>query len=121
MRFIASVLFTLSLAGTGLQAQAAQTLKVNYNLSLAGLPLGKADLSSTFKGPKYEVQGSVKLSGLMRMVTGGKGAGAAAGTIEGSQLQPADFAVTSKSSGEQRTVRMALEDGNVAEADVTPP
>src|SRR3954463_4681844 len=116
MRFVASALLTLSLAGIGshAQAQAAQTLKVNYNLSLAGLPLGKADLSSTFKGPKYEVQGSVKLSGLMRMVTGGKGAGAASGTIEGSQLQPADFAVTSKSSGEQRTVRMALEDGNVA-------
>jgi len=123
MRFIASALLTLGLAGMAAQAQAqaAQTLKVNYNLSLAGLPLGKADLSSTFKGPQYELQGSVKLSGLVRMVTGGKGAGTASGTIEGSQLQPKGFAVTSKTSGEQRTVRMAIEDGNVAEAEITPP
>lgn len=123
MRLIASALLTLSLAGIGSQAQAqpAQTLKVNYNLSLAGLPLGKADLSSTFTGPKYEMQASVKLSGLVKMVTGGKGAGTASGTITGSQLQSRGFAVNTKSSGEQRIVRMALDDGDVAEVEIVPP
>jgi hypothetical protein len=123
MRLIASALLTLSLAGLASQAQAqpAQTLKVNYNLSLAGLPLGKADLSSTFSGPKYEMEGSVKLSGLVKMITGGKGAGTASGTIVGSQLQPQGFAVNTKSSGEQRIVRMALDEGNVAEVEVVPP
>jgi len=123
MRLIASALLTLSLAGIAaqVQAQPAQTLKVNYNLSLAGLPLGKADLSSTFSGSKYEMEGSVKLSGLVKMITGGKGAGTASGTIVGSQLQPQGFAVNTKSSGEQRVVRMALDDGNVAEIEVVPP
>ncbi|HZH09390.1 MAG TPA: DUF3108 domain-containing protein [Microvirga sp.] len=123
MRLIASALLTLSAMalGTPAQAQAAQTLKVNYNLSLAGLPLGKADLASTFTGSKYQVQGNVKLSGLVKMITGGKGAGTASGTIVGAQLQPQGFAVTSKSSGEQRTVRMSLDDGNVVEAEVVPP
>lgn len=123
MRFIAPALLTLSVVAVGSQAQAqpAQTLKVNYNLSLAGLPLGKADLSSTFIGPKYEMQGSVKLSGLVKMITGGKGAGTASGTIAGSQLQPEGFAVTSKSSGDQRIVRMALDGGDVVEAEIVPP
>lgn len=125
MRLTASALLTLTVVGLGSQAQAqtpaAQTLKVNYNLSLAGLPLGRADLSSTFTGPKYEVEGSVKLSGLVKMLTGGKGAGTASGTIAGSQLQPRGFAVTSKSSGDQRTVRMALNDGDVVAAEVVPP
>lgn len=123
MRRIASALLTLTVAGFGFQAQAqsAQTLKVNYDLSLAGLPLGKADLSSTFNGPKYKVEGAVKLSGLVRMITGGKGAGTASGTIAGSQLQPKGFAISSKSSGEQRTVRMAIDDGNVVEAEILPP
>jgi len=123
MRLFASALLTLSLAGTAsqVQAQPAQTLTVNYNLSLAGLPMGKADLSSTFDGPKYEMQGSVKLSGLVKMITGGKGAGTASGTISGSQLQAKDFAVNTKSSGEQRVVRMALDDGNVAEVEIVPP
>lgn len=124
MRLTASAFVTMALAGTfaGIGTQAhAQTLKVNYNISLAGLPLGKADLSSTFTGPKYEVQGNVKLTGLVRALTGGKGAGNASGTISGAQLQPQGFAVTSKSSGEQRTVRMGLVSGNVAEVEIDPP
>ncbi len=123
MRLIASALLTLTVAGfaSQAQAQAAQTLKVNYNLSLAGLPLGKADLSSTFTGPRYELQGNVKFSGLVKMITGGKGAGTATGTIAGIQPQPDGFAVSSKSSGEQRTVRMALDGGNVVETEITPP
>lgn len=123
MRLTASALLIVLLAGAAVpaQAQSAQTLKVNYTLSLAGLSLGKADLSSTFNGPKYEVQGSVKLSGLVKMITGGKGAGTASGTIVGAQLHPRDFAVNTKSSGEQRVVRMALDDGNVAEVEIDPP
>ncbi len=123
MRLTASALLILTLAGFAPQvrAQPAQTLKVNYNLSLAGLPLGKADLSSTFKGPKYEMQGSVKLTGLVKMITGGKGAGTASGAIVGTQLQPEGFAVNTKSSGEQRIVRMALDSGNVAEIEIEPP
>lgn len=123
MRRIASALLTLTALGLGsqAQAQAAQTLKVNYNLSLAGLPLGKADLASTFRGSKYEVQGSVKLSGLVRLFTDGKGAGTASGTIAGSQLQPRGFLVTSSSSRDERTVRMALDERNVIMAEVVPP
>ncbi|MXQ11238.1 DUF3108 domain-containing protein [Microvirga makkahensis] len=123
MRFTASALLALGLTGIPFQVQAqpAQTLRVNYSLSLAGLPLGKADLSSTFSGPKYEMQGSVKLTGLVRMITGGKGAGTASGTIVGSQLQSEGFAVNTKSSGERRVVRMALDGGNVAEVEIEPP
>lgn len=120
MRLIASAFATLVLAGIGTQAH-AQTLKVNYNLSLAGLPLGKVDLSSTFNGPKYELEGNVKMTGLVRVFTGGKGYGNASGTIAGGQLQPREFAITSKSSGDQRTVRMGLASGNVKDVDINPP
>jgi len=120
MRLIASAFVTMILAGIGTQAH-AQKLKVNYDLSLAGLPIGKVDLSSTFTGPKYEVEGNVKMTGLVRAFTGGKGFGNASGTISGAQLQPQGFSVTSKSSGEQRTVRMGLVSGNVAEVEINPP
>ena len=49
MRLIASAFMTLAFAGIGSLAQ-AQTLRVSYDISLAGLPLGKADLSSSFAG-----------------------------------------------------------------------
>lgn len=120
MRLIASAFATMLLAGIGTQAH-AQTLKVNYDLSLAGLSIGKVDLSSTFTGPKYELQGNVKMTGLVRLFTGGKGFANASGTIAGAQLQPRDFAVTSKSSKEQRTIRMGLASGNVKDLEINPP
>jgi len=120
MRLIASALMTLALAGIGSQSQ-AQTLKVNYDVSLIGLSLGKAEISSTFEGSKYRMEAGVKLSGLARILTGGKGAATASGTIVGSQPQPKTFAVTSRSSSEQRTVRMGLASGNVSAVEIDPP
>jgi hypothetical protein len=120
MRRIASSLLTLALAGAGLQAQ-AETLKVEYDLSLAGLPLGSANLSSTFEGAKYQMEGRAKLSGLVRLLTGGKGVATASGTLSEAKLQPAGFSVTAKTSGAQRTVRMGLKSGNVASVEIDPP
>jgi hypothetical protein len=51
MRLTASTVATLAFAGTASLAQ-AQTLRVTYDLSLAGIPLGKANVSSSFSGPK---------------------------------------------------------------------
>jgi hypothetical protein len=125
MRLSASALMTLavaalSLPGTASAAQ-AQTVKVDYTLSLAGLSLGTAALSSTFEGSKYQLGGNVKLSGLARMMTGGKGAATAAGAIVAGQVQPTSFAVTAKSSSEERTLRMGLTGGNIAAIAIDPP
>jgi len=67
------------------------------------------------------MQFAVKLTGLARMLTGGKGAATVSGSILGAQPQPSTFAITSHSSSEQRTVRMGLSGGNVAAVDVNPP
>jgi hypothetical protein len=120
MRLIASAILTLAFVGIGPQA-GAQTLKVDYDVTLAGLSLGTADLSSTFEGSKYKMQAGVKLSGLAKLLTGGKGAATASGAIVGSQPQPATFAVTSRSSSDQRTVRMSLTLGNVSAVEIVPP
>jgi hypothetical protein len=120
MRPLASVLLTLAFVGAG-SPSGAQTLQVEYNVSLIGLSLGKADLVGTFDGSKYKMEAGVKLSGLAKLLTGGKGAATAAGAIVGSQPQPTSFAVTSRSSDDQRTVRMGLSSGNVAAVDIDPP
>ncbi|MGO4707047.1 DUF3108 domain-containing protein [Microvirga sp. 2MCAF38] len=119
MRLPLFALLSLALAGIG--SAEAQTLKADYDISLAGIPLGTADLSSTFEGPKYKMQLGVKLTGIAKMLTGGKGAATASGNIAGAQPQPAAFAVTSRSSGDQRTVRMGLNAGTVAAVEIVPP
>jgi len=126
MRLIASALVTLALVGSGSLAQAqpykAQTLKVSYDLTLAGLPLGKADLSSSFKGSKYEMEGRAKLTGLAMILTGGRGEANASGTLDGaSPPRSASFAVVSRTSDNQRSVRMGLKKGRVAKVEIDPP
>jgi hypothetical protein len=120
MRLIASALVTLAFAGTAPFAQ-AQTLKVTYDLSLAGLPLGKADLVSSFKGRKYEMQGNAKLTGLAMILTGGKGEASASGTLVEAGPRSRNFAVVSKTSDNQRSVRMGLKGGRVADVEIDPP
>ncbi|MBM1173154.1 DUF3108 domain-containing protein [Microvirga arabica] len=120
MRLIASALVTLAFAGTASFAQ-GQTLKVTYDLSLAGLPLGKADLVSSFKGKKYEMQGNAKLTGLAMILTGGKGEASASGTLAGAGPRSRSFAVVSKTSDNQRSVRMGLKSGQVADVEIDPP
>jgi len=120
MRLIASALLTLAFAGTASLAQ-GQTLKVTYDLSLAGLPLGKADLVSSFKGKKYQMQGNAKLTGLAMILTGGKGEASASGTLAGAGPRATSFAVVSKTSENQRTVRMGLKGGQVADVEIDPP
>jgi hypothetical protein len=120
MRLLASALVTLAFAGAPALAQ-AQTLKVTYDLSLAGLPMGKADLVSSFKGKKYRMQGHAKLSGLAMILTGGKGEASASGTLDEAKPRSTTFAVVSKTSDNQRSIRMDLKGGKVAEVEIDPP
>jgi Protein of unknown function (DUF3108) len=117
---ILPALAVLTLCGAS-SAGAAQTLKVDYGISLAGLPMGTADLATTFEGSKYNMQMAAKLTGLAGLLTGGKGAASAAGAVSGARPVPSTFAVTSRSSKDQRVVRMGLNGGNVAALEVTPP
>jgi Protein of unknown function (DUF3108) len=126
MRLIASALVTLAFAGSGAIAQAqplkTRTLKVSYDITLAGLPLGKADLSSSFAGSKYEMEGRAKLTGLAMILTGGKGEASASGTLaEDTSPRSSSFAVVSKTSDNQRSVRMGLKSGRVAKVEIDPP
>jgi uncharacterized protein DUF3108 len=126
MRLIASALVTLAFAGSGSFAQAqplkAQTLKVSYDITLAGLPLGKADLASSFNGSQYQMQGNAKLTGLAMILTGGRGEASASGTLDGEASPRSNkFAVLSKTSDNQRSVRMGLKSGRVAKVEIDPP
>jgi hypothetical protein len=120
MRLIASAFVTLAFAGMGSLAQ-AQTLKVTYDLSLAGLPLGKANLSSSFKGSRYQMQADAKLTGLAMILTGGRGEASASGTLTRSAPRATRFEVESKTSDSQRNVRMGLKGGRVTEVEIDPP
>jgi uncharacterized protein DUF3108 len=116
-----SILAVLMLTPAGQAAAGGETLKVDYAITLAGLPLGNADLASTFEGGKYQLQLAAKLTGLAGMLTGGKGAATASGAVASPNVQPASFALTSRTTSDRRTIRMGMAGGGIAALEVMPP
>jgi hypothetical protein len=107
-------------ATLGLPAAAA-SLDARYGVSLLGLTLGTANLTGGIEGSTYKLDLTAKLTGLIGGFTGGRGSGAASGSLNGTKLSPTSFAVSSASSSESRTVRMALDSNTVAAVEIEPP
>jgi hypothetical protein len=117
---LAGLSLVAMLVVAGLPAQAA-SLDAKYQVSLLGLTLGTANLSGGVDSSGYKLDIVAKLTGLVGGFTGGRGSGAATGNINGGKPMPATFAISSASSSESRTVRMALGGGNVQAIEIVPP
>lgn len=118
---VASSLAGVILATSVATAAGAASLDARYDVSLLGITFGKAGLSGNIDGSAYKLDLVAKLTGVVGGVTGGRGSGAASGAFIGGKLSPKTFAVSSASSSESRTVRMALAENSVAGLDIEPP
>ena len=61
--------------GTG--AASAASLNAQYAISLAGLPIGTADLTANLEGDGYKMDIQARLTGLAGAITGGSEIGRA--------------------------------------------
>ena len=95
-------------------------IAVDYGINLAGLPIGTARLAGSFDGPRYRMDVSATLTGLVGAITGGQGAAQSSGTL-GTGPQPSSFAIASRTASSGIAVRMALRHGTVVQSEVTPP
>lgn len=100
---------------------AADTIDIQYDLSLAGLPIGTATLGGTVNRDSYKIDVRAKMTGLAGMITGGRGAGSSAGGAAGGRPVPSSYALVSTGSNGTYTVRMALASGTVAALELKPP
>nr|WP_082173193.1 DUF3108 domain-containing protein [Methylobacterium platani] len=116
-------------AGEANTAQAARSrapkagetsVTVDYGIMLAGVPIGSAQVTGSVEGPRYTMDVSARLTGLVGAITGGYGSGRASGTVAARPV-PAAFALASHSASASITVRMALARGNVVASDIAPP
>jgi hypothetical protein len=102
-------------------AARAAAIDAEYAISLLGIQIGTANLSGTVDSRRYDIALQARMTGLAGILTGGKGAGTAAGAIAGARPQATSFAVNSESGSEQRTVRMALSGNAVQAVAIEPP
>ncbi|MBB3810699.1 DUF3108 domain-containing protein [Pseudochelatococcus contaminans] len=96
-------------------------LETRYDVTLMGMQIGVARLNVAVDGNRYKADVWTRLTGLAGVMTDGKGAGSASGSLSGAAVVPASFAVTTASGNRSVSVRMALADGSVRALKVSPP
>ncbi|KQP59906.1 hypothetical protein ASF41_09340 [Methylobacterium sp. Leaf111] len=101
-------------------SKTAAAVTVDYDIALAGLTIGNAQVAGTFEGSGYRMDVSARLTGLAGVVTGGMGSARASGAIAAAP-QPNTFAIATKTTNSGIAVRMALARGTVTQAEITPP
>ena len=99
----------------------AETLRVVYEISLLGLPLGAGAVEAKLTPTSYAVEGSAKLNALAQLVNNSRGASSGHGAIVEGRISPAAFATTAASSKMTRTIRMALKGNGVEGVEISPP
>ena len=73
------------------------------------------------KESDYTVEMTGRAGGVVRMLVNGEASMRARGDIKDGRPEPRSFTSEIRSEGESQTVTMAIEEGNVAELNVTPP
>jgi hypothetical protein len=117
----ATVLASTCLLLVGVPAS-AENLTAHYSVKLIGLSLGSAVVTSEIEPASYKVEAVAKLSGIASLISTSKGAATASGVFaQGGRVAPNAYATTSANSKMTRTMRVAMNAGDVKASEVTPP
>jgi hypothetical protein len=107
--------------GLGLGPASADVVRARYAVSLVGLHVGEAAAVGSVDSGKYRIDFNARLTGVAAMVADVRMALSSTGLLRNGAILPASYATTSGNSRETRTVRMALDGGNVKAVDISPP
>ena len=115
----ALALLVAALAPAG-PAAAQGRLEARYEVSLAGILVGKGAWVIDIGDDQYSAAASGGTSGLLKTFAGGSGTGASQGRVVNGAFVPASYSATTTSSKKSETIRMTLAGGNVKEFAIDP-
>jgi hypothetical protein len=101
-------------------ASAQGKLDARYEVTLAGIPVGRGVWTIEIAEDHYSATVSGTTVGLLKAFSGGHGNGSAQGRIVNGQFAPVVYTATSETSKKAETIRIALNAGNVTESSITP-
>lgn len=112
--------FLLLLAATT-GAAADARLKVSYEGSVTGIPVGQGEFVMDLDDNSYAVVGSARVTGIAKLVSRGQGAVSAKGNFANGQVSPTSYATSSESDKKKEDIRISLASNAVTSFSVTPP
>jgi hypothetical protein len=101
-------------------AAAQGRLEARYEVTLAGIPVGKGTWVIDISDDQYSAAASGGTTGLLKAFASGSGTGAAQGRVVNGALLPITYSATTTSSKKSETIRMALSGGNVKDFAIDP-
>jgi Protein of unknown function (DUF3108) len=101
-------------------AAAQGKLEARYEVTLAGIPVGKGAWVIDIADDQYSAAASGGTTGLLKAFAGGSGTGASQGRVVNGSFVPANYSATTTSSKKSETIRMTLGGGNVKEFAIEP-
>jgi Protein of unknown function (DUF3108) len=117
-----SSLVTLLLVMTlAIAPAAAEVIAARYAVTLVGFRIGEASARGAVSAAAYRVALDARLTGLAEWLAHMRIALASSGEIRRGNVLPNAYATTAASERDTRTVRMALNAGNVRAVDISPP
>jgi Protein of unknown function (DUF3108) len=117
-----SSLVTLLLVMTlAIVPAAAEVIAARYAVTLVGFRIGEASARGAVSAAAYRVALDARLTGLAEWLAHMRIALASSGEIRRGNVLPNAYATTAASERDTRTVRMALNAGNVRAVDISPP
>jgi hypothetical protein len=96
-------------------------LDAHYKATLAGLPVGEGTWIVDIGEKEYAGAVSGMTTGLLKILSGGKGTGSVHGAVAGGQFAPANYAATIKTNRKTEEIRVSLNGGRVKEYKIEPP
>ncbi|NTG42479.1 DUF3108 domain-containing protein [Rhizobium rhizogenes] len=94
--------------------------ETQYRVSLAGLPIARADFKTEVKDKQFTIRGDITSSGLADLVTSIDARTDVTGVVGDSRLQATHYTLYYKSGKRERTYDVAYTDGNVTSNSITP-
>jgi hypothetical protein len=111
---------SLALLALTSPALAQGKLDARYEVTLAGIPVGKGAWVVEIADDAYSASASGATSGLLKAFASGSGTGGSQGRVVAGALQPLAYSATVHSSKKSETIRMSLLSGNIKEYAIEP-
>jgi hypothetical protein len=121
VRFAAGLAAVALVLTASVPAGAQGRMDARYQVTLAGIPIGKGAWVIDIAENQYTAAASGATSGLLRVFASGQGSGASRGHIVGGNPVPATFAASITSDRKTEEIRMTLGSGSVKEFVSDPP
>jgi Protein of unknown function (DUF3108) len=120
-RIIGCALFACGVFAATLPACAQGRLEARYEVTLAGIQIGKGNWVVEIGETRYDAATSGVTTGLMRVLTHGEGTSAVRGTLRAGKPVSEIYASTIKSRKQKDEVRVTIDNGDVKDFRADPP